>query len=40
MKHILTVVQESFEKSPVKHSIEKPILLYMVNLYATLCPVS
>ena len=37
-KHILMVVQESFEKSPVKHSIEKPILLYVVNLAATFCP--
>ena len=36
--HNLTVVQQNCEKSIVKHSIEKPILLKSVDLSKLFCP--
>ena len=36
-KEILTVVLKNCEKSAVKHSIEKPILLTLLNLCIMFC---
>ena len=37
-RQISIFVQENCEKSALRHSIEKPILLNFVNLSTILCP--
>ena len=36
-KQILTVVLNNYEKSAIKHSIEKPMLLNFVDLSTIFC---
>ena len=37
-RHILTVVPQNCKKSIVKHSTEKPMILYFVDLSIVFCP--
>ena len=37
-RHILTVVLQNYEKSAVKHFIEKPLLLGFLDFSTIFCP--